>query len=192
MPISTQIQQWQQKLDELSREFRERFADLPEDELKRKPNAQTWSIAENMQHLITVNESYFPLLEQLKGGTYKPPFLSRIPFFVKFMGNTLLKSVEPARKNKMRTFPMWEPVAADIHGDIVTDFEKHQSALKQAIAAAAPFLEKDTVIASPVNRNIVYTLEKAFDIIVTHEERHLNQAIEAFEVIYQNQYKYDL
>lgn len=192
MAVAAQIQQWQQKLDELTGEFRERFADLPEDELKRKPNGQTWSIAENMQHLITVNESYFPLVEQLQAGSYKPPFLSRLPFFVKFMGNTLLKSVDPARRKKMKTFPMWEPEAANIHGDIVTDFEKHQAALKKMISSAGPLLEKHTVISSPVNRNIVYTLEKAFEILVAHEERHLNQAIEAFEVIYQNQYKYDL
>lgn len=187
-----QIQQWQQKLDELTQEFKERFSDLPADELNRKPNAQTWSIAENMQHLIAVNESYFPILEQLKGGKYKLPFMARLSFFVNFMGNTILKSVEPGRRKKMRTFPIWEPVAAAIEGDIVGDFAKHQSELKKAISGAEELLQKKTIISSPANRNIVYTLEKAFEIIVAHEERHLNQAIEAFEVIYKNQYKYDL
>lgn len=190
--MSEQIVQWQQKIDELTAEFRERFADLPADELIRKPNAQTWSIAENMQHLITVNESYFPILEQLKTGKYKVSFMARFSFFVNFMGNTILKSVEPGRRKKMKTFPMWEPVAATVHGDIVADFSKHQAELKKAIAAAETSLQKKSIISSPANRNIVYTLEKAFEIMIAHEERHLNQAIEAFEVIYKNQYKYDL
>jgi uncharacterized damage-inducible protein DinB len=190
--MSEQIQQWQQKIDELTQEFRDRFADLPADELGRKPNAQTWSIAENMQHLIVVNESYFPVLEELKAGKYKVPFMARLSFFVNFMGNTILKAVEPSRKKKMKTFPIWEPTAAAINGDIVTDFTTHQAKLKKAIVAAEELLQKKTIISSPANRNIVYTLQKAFEIMIAHEERHLNQAIEAFEVIYKNQYKYDL
>lgn len=189
---SQKMQTWFDKIETLTGEFKERFGDLPVDELNRKPNGQTWSIAENMQHLITVNESYFPIVEQLQAGKYKPPFLSRIAFLVKFMGNAFLKGVDPARRNKMKTFPMWEPVEVQMHNDIVADFTRHQSKLKKQISTAAPFLEKGAIISSPANRNIVYTLEKAFDIIVAHEERHLNQAIEAFEVIYQNQYKYDL
>ncbi len=190
--MSEQIQQWQQKIDALTGEFKERFADLPADELTRKPNAQTWSIAENIQHLISVNESYFPVLEQLKEGKYKASFMARFSFFVNFMGKTILKSVAPDRRKKMRTFPMWEPVTAEIKGDIVSDFATHQSELKKAMSGTEQLLQQKAVIASPANRNIVYTLEKAFEIIVAHEERHLNQAIEAFEVIYKNQYKYDL
>lgn len=34
------------------------------------------------------------------------------------------------------------------------------------------------VISSPANKNIVYKLETAFNIIVTHEQRHFEQAKE--------------
>jgi hypothetical protein len=108
------------------------------------------------------------------------------------MGKTILKSVSPDNRKKLRTFPMWEPVAANIHKDIVSCFDKHQSALKDVITSSEEFVNKGTVISSPANHNIVYTLGKAFEIMITHEERHLNQSIEAFEVIYKNQYKYDL
>jgi hypothetical protein len=190
--MSAQIQQWHQKIDGLTGEFKERFSDMQADELNRKPNAETWSIAENLQHLITVNESYFPTIEQMKQGKYKPPFLGKISFFVNFMGKTILKSVSPESRKKIRTFPMWEPVAANIHNDIVSRFDKHQSALKDAITSSKEFINKGIVISSPANHNIVYTLGKAFEIMISHEERHLHQAIEAFEVIYKNQYKYDL
>lgn len=190
--MSTQIQQWQQKIDQLTNEFSERFADMEADELNRKPNAQTWSIAENLQHLINVNDSYFPIVEQMKEGKYKKPFLGKINFLVRFMGNALLKSVSPDRRKKVRTFPMWEPATTAIHGDIVRDFSRHQSDLKKLIGSAEHLLQQHAVMASPANPSIVYTLEKAFEIIIAHEERHLNQAIEAFDVIYKNQYKYDL
>jgi hypothetical protein len=41
-----------------------------------------------------------------------------------------------------------------------------------------PYLNGKTVIASPASKMIVYTLDTAFDIIVTHERRHLEQARE--------------
>ncbi|RYZ16589.1 MAG: DinB family protein, partial [Sphingobacteriales bacterium] len=52
--MSAQTQQWFQKIDNLTKEFKERFGEMESDELNQKPNAQTWSIAENLQHLITV------------------------------------------------------------------------------------------------------------------------------------------
>jgi hypothetical protein len=39
-------------------------------------------------------------------------------------------------------------------------------------------VQAETVISSPANRFIVYKIGRAFDIIVAHEERHLNQAKE--------------
>ncbi len=190
--MSEQIQQWHQKIDQLTKEFKERFGDMEVDELNQKPNAQTWSIAENMQHLIKVNESYDPVLNQVQEGKYKKPFLGKFGFYVNLMGNTILKSVSPQNRKKIRTFPMWEPAKADVGSNIVGDFVKHQKALKDRISSLENLLGKGTVISSPANPNIVYTLDKAFDIMIAHEERHLYQAMEAFDVIYKNQYKYDL
>lgn len=186
------ILQWTGRIDTLTQSFRDRFSDLSAEELGRKPNAGTWSIAENIDHLIKVNESYFPMLDQLKEGKYRQPFLSRFAFLVKFMGNMILKSVEPSRRKKIRTFPMWEPVESAVPGDIVNEFVRHQARLKQYVESAAPSLARGVVIASPANQHIVYSLERAFDIIVEHEERHLNQAIGVFDTIYENQYRYDL
>lgn len=190
--MSEQIIQWQQQIDELTRDFREEFGTLSPDELIRKPNGSTWSIAENMEHLIAVNSSYFPIVEQLKEGSYKPPFLAKSGFFVKFMGNTLLKSVSPDRKKKMKTFPVWEPAKASANPDILPSFVKHQAALKSMIAESEAFVKRGAVISSPANRNIVYTLEKAFEVIIAHEKRHFNQASEVMDAIFTNQYKYDI
>jgi len=43
--------------------------------------------------------------------------------------------------------------------------------------------EKRTIISSPANKNIVYKLRTAFEIIIAHEQRHFEQSKEAFETI---------
>ena len=67
---------------------------------------------------------------------------------------------------------------SEIDGDIIQRFEKHQNEFKQLIRSSQDLLARGIVISSPANKNIVYKLETAFDIIVAHERRHLEQARE--------------
>ena len=190
--MNTAIQNWYKRIDEVTKEFEERFGDLSVEEINQKPNAGSWSIAENLQHLIQVNESYFPSFTKVEDGTYKPPFIARIAFLVNAMGKMILKSVEPSRKKKLKTFAIWEPMQGQIGGDILKRFTNHQQALKKWIDKLEDNISKGFIIASPANQSIVYKLDMAIDIIVTHEQRHLNQSIEAFDMIFENQYNLDL
>ncbi|WOD43598.1 hypothetical protein [Hwangdonia lutea] len=58
-----------------------------------KPNAATWSIAQNMEHLIVINKSYFPVIDAVRKGNYKTPFTAKLVFLVSFFGKTVLKAV---------------------------------------------------------------------------------------------------
>ena len=78
----------------------------------------------------------------------------------------------------MKTFPIWEPSKSEISDDILERFINHQSELKELIKNSEDLLARRSVICSPANKNIVYKLETAFDIIVTHEQRHFEQAKE--------------
>ena len=92
----------------------ETFGQLSIEQLNWKPNSKSWSIAQNMNHLIVMNNTYFPTIESIQKGTYKTPFLSKFDFIVSFFGNMILKSVQPNRKKKMKTFPIWEPLKSEI------------------------------------------------------------------------------
>ena len=48
--------------------------------------------------------------------------------------------------------------------------------LKKRIENSRDLVEREIIISSPANKNIVYKLETAFDIIVTHEKRHYEQS----------------
>lgn len=183
---------WFTRIDHVTSELKLRFEDLSVEEWNRKPNADSWSVAENVQHLILVNESYFPLFEKIQKGTLHLPFIARFNLIVNFMGKMILKSVDASRLKRIKTLQVWEPAQGNIQGDILKQFEKQQNVLKNWIQLLAPIIKSGALITSPANHNLVYTLEKAVEIIVTHEQRHLNQAIEAFDIIFENQYKLDM
>jgi len=179
--ISSKINNWLEQIDQITRRFHETFGELTEEQLNQKPNKQTWSIAQNMEHLIIINESYFPLLEKLRKKTYKVSFIGQSGFITKLMGKLMLKSVNPDRKKKIKTFEIWKPTSEKIITDILREFEFHQGELKEQIMESATLLQKKTIIASPANKNIVYPLETAFELLITHEKRHYQQAKEVLK-----------
>lgn len=170
------IDSWILEIDKVTDEVSECFGNLNADQLNLKSSPDRWSIAQCLEHLIVVNRSYFPVLQSLHEGTYRKPWTARVGFIVDFLGNTVLKAVMPDRRKKTRTFTIWEPQASDLPGDIVKKFTDHQEELKKRIRESQDLLDQDTVISSPANRLIVYRLNKAFDIIVAHEKRHVEQA----------------
>ena len=171
---------WTTAIDANTEKFFNAFGELSEEQFNWKPDPKTWSIAQNIDHLITINGTYFPIIASLHQGTYKLSLMGKVGFIAPVMGKMVLNAVGPDRKQKTTTFPMWEPTSSRISGDILNRFSKHQDELKQVIDGAAGLLEKGVIISSPANKNIVYSLESAFDIIVSHEERHLVQAQEVW------------
>ncbi|MEY4040687.1 MAG: DinB family protein [Bacteroidetes bacterium] len=180
------MKNWTSTLNDISKQSLSEFGSLTSEQLNWKPASNTWSIAQNLDHLIVVNETYYPVLASLKSGTHRTPFIAKIGFMVSFLGKTVLNAVQPDRKKKMKTFPIWEPTTSNVIGDILNRFQNHQNELIQKIEGSQGLVEKGVVISSPANKNIVYKLETAFDIIVSHEQRHLEQAKEVLQLMKNN------
>lgn len=173
---------WASALQTNTQQFREAFGALSQAQLNWKPDARTWSIAQNIDHLIVINTSYYPAFEALLAGTYQLSWLARQRWLAAWMGRMILGSVQPDRRRRMKTFPVWEPRASGIPGDIVLRLGQHHEELTQRIATLADGAAQ-RVVASPANRRIFYPLDTAFDIIVTHEQRHLAQAREVLALL---------
>jgi len=171
-------ERWTDQVDKITKDFKQSFGTLTIAELNWKPNQNTWSIGQNLDHLIAINGTYHPIIESVRAETYRLPFLAKFEFMVSFLGRTVLKAVQPDRKKRMKTFPVWEPTKSDIKEDIWEIFEQSQSDLKSLIKSSSDLLDNGTIISSPANRNIVYKLETAFDIIVSHEQRHFEQSLD--------------
>jgi len=97
------------RLDKLTLKFKTEFGKLSETEIHRKPHADTWSIAQNLEHLILINQSYFPMIDRLRNKDHKRAFTAKFGFLVNFFGKVILKSVQPETTKKTKTFSIWKP-----------------------------------------------------------------------------------
>lgn len=175
------MQHYAKALDAISREVQATFGPLSAEDLNAKTSQHSWSIAQNLHHLMVVNSSYFPTLEAVSAGRYSPPFAARFGFWARLASRMLLQSVRPDRQRRMKTLKPWEPSGEALPDNIVGLFLDHQTQLQQQLSACEKHLQQGVVIASPTNRNVVYPLETAYELIVNHEWRHLEQAKEVKE-----------
>jgi hypothetical protein len=174
------------QIDQITRDFVAAFSQLTYQEINWKPDPGKWSIAQNIDHLIVINSSYFPIIQAAHDKTLQLAFLSKISFIPRKMGNLLLKAISPENKTKSRTFPIWEPDFSDLPVDILKKFFEHQEELKKVIDKSTDLIQKNQVIHSPASPYIVYYLQTAFDIIIAHEHRHLEQAKSVLNMIKAN------
>ncbi|MFT4738761.1 MAG: hypothetical protein ACJAZM_003180 [Cyclobacteriaceae bacterium] len=167
---------WIQALEQHREDLSAHFGQVTQHTINWKPNEDSWSIAENVDHLITVNNSYLKLLTSLGNGKYKKPFLGKIPFIVRLFGRLIVQSVQPANQKKTPTFPLWRPSTSNHSLEIITDFKANQLLLIDWIRTHQNLVDQNPVISSPANAHIVYYLQTALTIIVTHQSRHIQQA----------------
>lgn len=169
---------WIAQLNEITDLFLTEFGSLSPEQLNFKPNNKKWSIAQNIDHLIKINNSYFPVITAVRNNSLKLPFTSKIEFIVNSFGKMILKAVQPERKRRMKTFSVWEPAQSNFSSDIIEKFKISQDELKTLIEGSDELIKNGAVIYSPANKKIVYKLETAYDIIILHERRHFEQAVE--------------
>ncbi len=187
--MESKISQFKSEFNQLATDYHELFGELSSIALNWKPNTQTWSIGQIIDHIIKTNESYYPIFEGLQKGTYQASWVRHFGFLVRFFGDFVLKGVEPMRQKKIKTFPVWEPTSSTVADDIVQKFVAHQKELCAKIIENQDIILRGAIISSPASHIIVYTLERAIEIMIAHEKRHLNQAEEILILIH-NQNKY--
>ncbi len=171
-----------QQLDLHANEVRDCFAALTPEKRGWKPSQDQWSIDQHLEHLIVLNESYYPEFARIQRNERNPVLLARLPFVYNRFGNMLLSSVKPENKRKMRTMSVWEPSTSLAGKDMVDEFVQHHERLKSHIVGLEIFIGRNVIVSSPANKYIVYPLETALELIVTHEKRHIQHARHLLEI----------
>jgi len=174
---------YNKKIDAITIQFQEMFSEVSYETLNKKPNEKQWSISQNIEHLMKVNQSYFPIFKTIEKGKLSIPLIGNFRFYANYIGRTILKSVNPNNSKKIKTSTTWRPIKADGDKQILDNFVLHQETLKNHIAKMEKWIKRNIVIYSPVSKALVYTLPTALEIIITHEERHLNQAKKVLDTI---------
>ncbi|MDZ4713863.1 MAG: DinB family protein [Cytophagales bacterium] len=124
---------WTKAVTRITLEVQSEFGSLSVDELNWKPSPHEWSVAQILDHLITINGTYFPILERVHDGRHETPWTGRLGFFVNMMGGLILQRVQPENQKKQKTLDIWAPSESALDGNILQRFVESQERLSDFI-----------------------------------------------------------
>jgi DinB superfamily len=164
------------ELKRISAETENAFGKLTVEQINWKSSAEGWSIGQCFEHLIKINSEYFIDFESIIKGERKQSYWENYSPFSGFFGNLLFKTLSPKVERKLRAPKIATPSSSEISAKIIEDFVKHQAKLIDKIQQTRNLDTRKIIITSPFIKAITYSLFDAYRIIVTHEQRHFNQA----------------
>lgn len=153
------------------------FSTLAFDQLNWKPSAESWSIAQCLDHLMVSHNAYFPALEMITNGRFKMNFWEKYSPFTSLCGRIMKDQLQEQVKRKMKAPGKIQPSSSKIDSDIVERYIANLKIFLKHISDCQSVDIDRTVITSPLLGIVTYNLRDAFQFLIQHEHRHINQAI---------------
>lgn len=171
------------QIDSHTEEVKKTFGAISSMERGWRPDPSKWSIDQHLEHLIVLNESYFPQFDSVIRNEKNPVLTAKIPGLPFLFGSMIKSSVQPQNSRKMATFSIWQPSITPSNADLVQNFEQHHSRLKEKLQQLEKFWGRNVIISSLANKWIVYSLETSLEIILLHEQRHIQHSRKLVELM---------
>lgn len=162
------------ELTNIDADVRSSFGTMTAEQLNWKPAAESWSVAQCLEHLILSNKEMEPAVDAKIAGA-KNTFWENYSPFTGFIGGFMIKSLKnDSRKFKAPAKSIVPP--SDVPADIVDQFSASQKEIIERMKSLAPLDWNQTVVTSPFMKIMTYTVKDGMDILIEHEKRHVRQA----------------
>jgi hypothetical protein len=150
---------------------------LREDQLRFRPQPDAWSIIECIDHLTTVARLYLGRLDGVITRARKVGRLSDGPYRHGWLGDFMVRSMEPPVKRRFKAPAAFRPSAKIASPPaIVSQFFEVHEGLGERIDKANGLDLGRVKIASPASGLIRLSLGQCFALLLAHDRRHLWQA----------------
>lgn len=162
-------------LQVIANDARTSFGGLSAAQINWKPNPDSWSVGQCLEHLIKTDREFFPELDKIAAGTRRNSFWENWSPLTGWAGSFLIKSLKSdERKFKVPTPRIAPP--SSVAPDIVAQYAQHLQQVTTKIKAGEKADLSKTVVTSPFMKLMTYTLADGYTVIVEHARRHLRQA----------------
>ena len=173
---AAQLEDFIAAMEEVSDDVQKSFGSLSSQQLNWKASAESWSIAQCLEHLIKANAPYAPLIESATDPGRKPSLWERVPVIPGLLGNLLAEAVSPQAARRLKAPAKFAPSRSSVSADVVSRFMQTQNKVLALMKSSAHLDLKGIIVTSPALSVITYSLLDGYRIISNHEQRHLAQA----------------
>ena len=153
------------------------FSSINDSQLNWKSHPEKWSIGQCFEHLINSDSSYFPVLKEIIEGGYSMGFWAKYSPLTGMFGKMFKKQMGEQVRMKMKAPKKFFPTKSDVRRDVVERYQKNLDTFLEYISKCRDTDLDKTIIASPVTSFVTYSLRDTLIFLISHEHRHINQAI---------------
>jgi hypothetical protein len=160
-------------------------ADVDADTLRRPPGAETWSVAQILDHVNTAGWLLLKDLETaIEKGKAEGPY-GEPPFRYGIVSRWFVRSMQPSSGWTFTAPSVFEPDTADtLYPDEgVEEFRGLQDQFAGCVAEANGLNLRRIRVASPAVPLLRISLGAWFEATLAHERRHLEQAREVLQTL---------
>lgn len=179
--LNTHLDSLLQTGKQLPTEVSSTFGHLSSDQLNWKPSPKEWSVGQCIDHLIVTGKQYWPIFNDVIQLEKTHTWWEKHSFLSGFFGRSLIKSLQPTNKRKIKTSPVFEPSSSKIPDSIVQDFSESHDKLLFLMEQTDGLNTDKIIITSPISKVVTYSLQDAMTILIVHAERHIEQAKRVME-----------
>ena len=157
---------------------------MSDEQFNWRPEEDHWSIAECIDHLVTVGTIMNKNIDQGMDQAEARGLKSEGPFKYGALGNWFVRAVgsgEKARRRKMKAPRIYTPTSNHTLSRLNAAFDELQVEFLARVQRANGLDLARVKIPSPVTRLIRLSLGQWFALLAGHQERHLAQAREVRE-----------
>lgn len=159
-----------------SRTVHEIWNDATDEQKTWRPAADSWSIAECLEHLVITARAYEPVMEAGIGRARQSGKPADTPVKFTWFGGFFVRSVGPQPKHKLKSPGLFQIASHSPRIDVMGPFDQAQGRIEEWIRRSEGGPLNGPKLTSPVTRFIRLTVGEALSVLVGHTERHVAQA----------------
>jgi hypothetical protein len=176
LSLPEDIQDLLKALDDNDRRAVELVRDLDDERFNWRPDERSWSIAQCLDHLNVGNRVYLvPMREALARARQKGA-VRRGPIRPGALGRWFVANLEPPPKRRLSAPKKIVPAARTGKAEVMAEWGRLQAEVKDLLREAAELDLNHTRFVNPFISLIRFSVGTGFQVIATHERRHLWQA----------------
>jgi hypothetical protein len=174
--LGEEVQAGLREIEETKRRARGLLGSLRAEQWSWKRSRERWSVGECVAHINQTNRTYIPAIETALRKGKERGALSPGPYRHGFLGELLIREMEPPVRRRFRAHRVFAPPAGETGPAALAEFETVLNRIAELLRRSNGFDRGKVMVASPASRFVRISLGQAFRLIPAHARRHLWQA----------------
>lgn len=143
-----------------------------DEDLTRRVNPDSWSVAECLDHLAQTSRAFLPVISDAVATA--PKLTTDRALRTGTLARLFIRNLEPPYHRRLKVLPQLTPRHTDFKS-AWSEFNETQTEFSKTVRSAIGLALDKVKIKSPVYARVSYNVYGAFCLLTAHQRRHLWQ-----------------